>query len=569
MSPYVIYDFMPLKTNTLFFRFVSRELFVWLFFALLVSVFYGSATELWWTHDDTQILKQALQYDPVGYFFSPLIWRELSLFNFTPLVTLSFDCDISLFGLNPRYFYVHQLSALFACCVMMYTVLCRWLPSVPAVIGPTLFLIGVPVALASQQLMVRHYIEGFFLFLLSLYCFSLGLRRRSFLLIVLSTICFLGAALSKEIYVSLALLLPILPEGKLTARFKYCLPFFLVFGVYLLWRLWMIGSFTGGYGADWSTADTPRFVILYINRILDSLFRLTSKKELFIVFTVFVIGAIALIRHYRHLLAGIYIGIVLFLPMVTIPIFLIDSRHVFLMWGMISIGLAFALSNLWRKKGIVRAIGVLLILLIGLGIAGKSSNVWRAAFERAKQVKAEGRFFLYEAKADDILRKPAESPWYFEGLRWLNRYYYGHAQNSGKYFYDDIFLCETSFENAQLWSFSQESKTMVNITALIPTLKRSYCSNIRSDTPLTVYLFFTKPKLTWIFGPHTTGEYAFILGRGEGRFDVPPSGSLRINVADDLIIRIRYESSEGWVTYSIPFRLSGAEPQTEIRWERK
>lgn len=554
--------------NITLFSVKNRGFLVALSFFIMVYLFYGSAAHLWWTHDDTQILKQALQYKPWQYFFVPGIWQELSPSNLTPFVTLSYDIDIALFGLTPRYFYIHQLISLSLCCIMLYYVLNLWVPPEIAFVGVSIFLVGVPVALSAQQLMIRHYIEGFLLSLLSLYLFIQGIRRHSLLLIFFSAFIYMGATAAKEIYVPLALLLPAIPEGQLKTRFTYCLPFFAVFSLYVCWRWWMLGTLAGGYGAEWNIGNTPELLIAYLNKILVALFNIRTGKDVFIPCIVLLLSAGFLIQERRAAVFSIYAGALTILPIFTIPPFFFDSRHVFLVWGMISIVLSFALLRLWSMKACGRIIGILLISLIIAGVSFKAKVLWNNNIELYKQIESEGRFFLLEAKEQDILRNPLEAPWYFEGLSWLKRYYYGVVRDNAKYFYDDIFLCDESVDKKYIWNYSPQVKRVENITRSVPALREAYCNKVRQNVPLKIRLAYASSRLSWEFGPYKNGNYSFIICGGAGRFDLPSSGKLKIQLSGDMLGRVRYESPEGWITYSPPLRLGGAQQPANTIWER-
>jgi len=68
-------------------------------------------------------------------------------------------------------------------------------------------------------------------------------------------------------------------------------------------------------------------------------------------------------------------------------------------------------------------------------------------------------------------------------------------------------------------------------------------------------------------GPYETGQYAFILEDGVERFDVRRQDGYR-NGSPRLSLRVRYESPEGWVTYSPELKLDLADAQ-DMRWERR
>ena len=201
-------------------------------------------------------------------------------------------------------------------------------------------------------------------------------------------------------------------------------------------------------------------------------------------------------------------------------------------------------------------------------VSFKTKELWSSNLELYQRIVSEGRFFLFEAKEYDILRNPVEAPWYFEGLSWLKRYYYGVVRDNAKYFYDDIFLCEESVDKKYIWNYSPQVKRVENITRSVPALREAYCSKVRQNVPLKIRLAYASSRLSWEFGPYKNGNYSFILEGSAGKFDLPSSGTLKISLSGDTIVRIRYESPEGWITYSPPLRLRGTQHPINTIWER-
>ena len=107
---------------------------------------------------------------------------------------------------------------------MLYFVLKLWVPHIFAMFGVLVFLVSAPVGLASEFLMVRHYIEGSALMLLSFILFISALRRGSFALACAAALPYFFAMSGKEIYVPLAIIVLFIPEKKWLFRLKYASP---------------------------------------------------------------------------------------------------------------------------------------------------------------------------------------------------------------------------------------------------------------------------------------------------------------------------------------------------------
>jgi len=136
--------------------------------ALVVWLLYHPVMESYWVFEELQPLRQAYEHHPWEYFFVPKVWRELQTAFLTPWFTFSLSLDLRLFGLEPRGYYLHQLLSLWLVSVTLYFLLRLWLPRLYALTGTLLFLVSAPAAAAAEMLMVRHYVEGTLLALLSL-----------------------------------------------------------------------------------------------------------------------------------------------------------------------------------------------------------------------------------------------------------------------------------------------------------------------------------------------------------------------------------------------------------------
>ena len=74
--------------------------------------------------------------------------------------------------------------------------------------------------------------------------------------------------------------------------------------------------------------------------------------------------------------------------------------------------------------------------------------------------------------------------------------------------------------------------------------------------------------LGWELGPYQEGTYSFLIGDGAARFEMPRISRFQTqHSAPFLLLRVKYESPDGWVTYSpelkVPLVDGGG-----IRWRR-
>ncbi|HEU5163241.1 MAG TPA: hypothetical protein VFV54_08875, partial [Thermoanaerobaculia bacterium] len=144
-------------------RAVAREYVLTLLASLLllslIAVLHYDALAEWWKTDDPQIVLHAFRNSPAETLFSPADWQTLSV-GFTPLVTLSFDLDLALAGIQPHFFYAHQLFAIAVATLLLFVLLepiCgRWI----ALLTAAAVAAGPAMTLAAESLMIRHYVEG-------------------------------------------------------------------------------------------------------------------------------------------------------------------------------------------------------------------------------------------------------------------------------------------------------------------------------------------------------------------------------------------------------------------------
>ena len=554
------------KINLFFPTHRTKDIAAWFVLLVIVFTLYGSVINLWWTNDDPQILKQAIQYRPWQYFFSPKIWQELSWANLTPLVTLSFDIDIALFSLDPKMFYFHQLITIWLCSVMFYTVLRLWNPRFIAFIGASIFLIGSPVAVSSQQLMVRHYIEGLLLAELSFWLFVEGLRKDKIWMAWCSAFFYMAALSAKELYVPLVFLLLALPENNLKDRLKYSMPCLFIFFLYTGWRWGMLGTFIGGYGFFAETKYLLTLLYLLPQKVGSVLFGINPLKTNLIVFGIFITLVIFLLRRWQTVVFALWAGILTILPILPVSESF-PTRFAIVIWFMCIVLLAFAFRYLRKVQLIGRILGVLLITVTLFYTLLHSRELWADNLRLSKRISMEGRFFLLKAKEYDLLRQPAAEFHYFEGLVWLRKNYYGR-EKVAEWFYDDIYLCEKSLKGKRIWSYSETSHQVNDITQLIPDLKKNFCSTIKQDAPLSIRINYSLPRFSWEFGPYNKGQYSIILRDDTAKYNLHRRGSLKIRLSEDILFRISYESPNGWITYSPYLPLKIVKDTAVAYWER-
>ena len=368
----------------------------------LVILISGNVVSADWRWDDPSILLHLHQYSIVQDFINPEVWREFSPANLTPWLIFSYELDLILFGLNPGAFYLHQLLVLAAVASVFYITLRLWVRGAFALAGSALFLMGAPGITVAQQLMTRHYLEGLLFCLLSLLFFVQHLRRGSRPLLILSLLFYLLSVIAKETYVPLVLLLAFLPEGNFTRRLKSAIPFFITVLCYSLWRLYMLGTPTGGY------VDSSEYLSLsFAGQVLTSFSRLPMLMfdafwPLVLLLYIALAATYALICR-SMLLLSLLVALLVFLPLVPLvssPGINLADRYLLLPWLVMCFSMAFfsdrLVQSLSRRHKMPTAIGITTMLAItmvitvsaGLGVQGMVMNVGREYDVQARFIMA-------------------------------------------------------------------------------------------------------------------------------------------------------------------------------------
>lgn len=548
----------------------------------LPGLLYGGALDLWWTHDDFFQIRYTLAHAPWEYSLDPEIWRLLPNRVLSPLLFASYDLDLALVGLDPAHFYGHQLLSLGLAALALYATLRLWLAPPWALLGGASFLLGPPVASLAPLLMVRHYPEALFLGLLSTWVFVLAVPRRgpsAWGLAALSGLLYLAAALAKEIAVPLPALLPLLPAGMIRRRLPLLAPHAGVLVVYALYRFWMLGTPLGGYGWAVLPGEWPGLALRFPGEIAREL--AGPSPWGWVALVGFTGAVLALAHRSRHAAALVFAGLLAALLPVLPVAMEVAPRYAAAAWLLLAAAFApaarlLATGGLGPSEGwpVCRAriaVAVGLTLLLAAALAG-NREAWTENRGRAARMSVENRGFL-ELGAGELLRQPLGPPASMAELRRFAREVLDRPAEGG-WFYDDLYLCESKAPVRALWTYDPALGRLEDVTAELGELRRSHCGSIRWDAPLeAAFSYRSGGVLSWELGPYPEGPaggYAFLLDDGRIRYEVPRRGAFQVGGQSFLGLRVRFESPEGWVTYSplLDLHPSGASGGSVFRWVR-
>ena len=528
--------------------------------ALLVLCLYHSAFNGWWRWDDTLILKQAFCQTPVEYFFSPDAYQFLSLKNFTPWLIFSFDMDLHFLGLDPPLFYARQLMDLWLASVVSYFLLRLWLPAWWAALGGVLCIIGAPAATTVQQLMTRHYVEGLLFALLALYLFLVSVRGKRRFTLFLGAVFYLLAMGSKEVFVPLAVLFILWPEGSLRKRLFASIPYLSALFLYIFWREFMIGMMGGGYRIHWDT------LLSFPMKISHSFFG-TSYFPLIISIMVAAILLLSLLKKMpnrtlgRMLFATALIGAAIG-PLVPLGPAAGAGRYFLVPWWVFSMALVLVLGSRQSHNSATRVISPAIFCLVALAALIHGHTGVRVMDPVIGRFDAQGQFLWESQKPRAVLYAPVTSHFghYFSGLQWIK----AHVKGTSQTFIvmgDEIELKALGDHPEDIWAYHAESRSLQEISTKIPGILKSWQKRQRL-MPLSFRLDYGKDQTAiWQCGPYPSGAYTLLSrddtvegdalkASGMNKFPLSPSGQWRVNLENPFYFYLRYDAPLGWTTYS-------------------
>jgi hypothetical protein len=523
-----------------------------------------------WRADDTQILLHAHRFGWLDDLFNPAVWQQFSPANFTPLLIMSFEADLILFGLSPRLFYLHQLMALAAGSFMLFVCLRLWCGRVTAISAAAVFLCGLPVMLVAEHLMTRHYAEGLVLALLCFYCFVRYLRTGQLWVLIIAALSYLLAALAKEVYVPLPLLLLALPESQWRQRLRAAAPLLAIALLYSVWRAIMLNSLSGGYvdgSSLWTSryltdvlaayATFPRLLLGNYGAILVLIFAALSGRWLYL--------------HRRLPWAGLLAAAVVLLPLaplVSSPGIVQADRYLFALWAVwifvIAVLIERAVVGVAAQTIWQRALLTAVLPVIALASLSHALPVRDEVATAGREFDLQGQFVWQND--DSVAFVPSERVaaafWFVTGMRDFKARI--GAGSSPLALVDDIFLTALAIDRLYIWQ--QDCQCMIDVSATLAD-RRARLSERGPDTrPLELNFDYRNGFFEWQFGPYTTGSY-HVVSDAIGVIEAPPAGRLRVNLPENSAFYLRYSAPEGWVTYSGLQQIVQNGPP--VRWVRE
>lgn len=497
-------------------------------------------TRLWWTYDDANILRLVIENKLRLFFTEGSLWPQKL---FTPLEPVVYRWQLTAFGLNPsRWFLVHLAMA--SCAALgFYIALRAYFAPASAFVADVLYVASVPFVSLATELSVTHYFQSMALAGVAFALYVRAVRSDRVTLAMASAALYLAAMLAKETVVPLAVLLLALPDRDLRARARLAIPHLAALAAYLLWRHAVLDTFLGGYGWAVGHGDWLHLLANLPKKLAAGSAGAGVAIGLALLAVLLMLAAMA-IRSRRAVVLAVVAVALATGPVVPVSKEM-QRRYVVMPWLVVAIT---AVAGIERLRGNVRTkmVGGALLVAIPLLATAVNRQEWGYEYARIKRMSDEGRRF-WNLPPNGLLRLPTIPPAAMAELSWLKSY--AKRPAGASWFFDDIYLCAHGFEGKQVWQYEGASRLVVNVTSSIASIAARSCGSIRDDAPLSAEFHYRDGALFWTFGPYQDGKWRAVIANGIQAFDLPRSDGFRLD-APGISLRVRYESPQGWVTYS-------------------
>jgi hypothetical protein len=479
-------------------------------------VLHGGAMGRFWLGDDPQVLLHALRYSAGEVLTTPEAWRELSTSNFTPLVTISFDLDLNLFGPDPEGFYAHQITVI-AIAAIAFAILLRILGvgSGLSLAGAITFLAVPPVVHIANQLMTRHYLEGFVIAMVALIVWtaSIGIRGgprwKSAGLAVLAAVLYLLAMLAKEVYATVPLIFlatSIIANEEWRRTAWRLVPATIAALIYIVWRVVMLGGI-GGYGTGAGGMHLPKAAGEFLKQ--------STPVGLWIVVLVLIAAAEAGSSR-RALLATLLVMVAVGLPLFGIGDGL-EPRHLLVPAAVLLAAAMLSIHRMLRERPRL-GVGMLAIVVTATVIGGASQ--WIIERDSSMRTEAEGRYVWQES--EDAFPLLASSPeWYIEGLADFRKIV--ERRTAPRRLYSRVGALLTDMDHDRIVWFDERGMPRVMSLEDIEG-SESRAERYEAGTPLSISIARRDGALVWAFGPDCDCAWIFYSYPGYQPFVVPEEG---------------------------------------------
>jgi hypothetical protein len=238
------------------------------------------------------------------------------------------------------------------------------------------------------------------------------------------------------------------------------------------------------------------------------------------------------------------------------------DRYLFALWAALSFSMAFfagRFADRQSSRWSLPALGVLVVLSLLHALPERQAM---AAVGRAFDV--QGEFIWQQNDAVAYQPSPEVLPvlWFVNGLADLKS---GISNaTSPVVVVDDIYLAQA--QGKPLFAYDPQCHCMRDQSAQAGLRLQQLSASLRPQAPMSVRFEYQQRTVNWQFGPYTDGSYQLVSDR-IGVIPAPAQGQMRALLAEDAGFYVRYQSPEGWQSYSDEFRINHDGPV--INWVRE
>ncbi|OGL47365.1 MAG: hypothetical protein A2161_10370 [Candidatus Schekmanbacteria bacterium RBG_13_48_7] len=537
---------------------------------LFFWILYHDILNSWWLDDDPCHLLFVLKNGFFKAFYDQKY--TFSVAYFTPLEPFSYAVDFHFFGVEPFGYYCRHLVMYSITLVVGYIVLRPYFPPLITSFILCYLFVSAPGCYIANLLMARHYLEGLLFTLLAILCFRVAINNNKLIWSIAGAFFYLVACTAKELYVPLVLMLPFIPDLQIRSRWKHLYPYIITVVVYIIWRAYLLkpeNIFKGHADYQWYLAPTFKDLI-HLPVAIVKLMGWTYLWQKFFIVAAFFMFLIALTKwSWKSIAVLTFVILINFLPILNIMVFL-RPRYLFVCFFIffICVGIGFKYFATIIKNAPVRNF-ILLIMAMGLLLTcSVTAQKNLAMFEKdAKRTETEGRFLLYSDRTETVLVE--NKVHCFSCFSALRQTFLGLPPGPD--------YCETACECDSLASNKQRLKYSDGI--LVPDGETGIntienCGDRNRD--LTADIRYSDGVLWWELGPYKDGLYRIAGETGdEKNLTFTPTNrkdhyTINFKNTDAAFFVVKYESPEGWYTYSpvLTFQKSNSSEGYKISWKR-
>ncbi|MDL2719177.1 MAG: glycosyltransferase family 39 protein [Acidobacteriota bacterium] len=515
---------------------------------------YAPVLSQWWTGDDTQIVRHALSHPLREILTFPAAWRDLTWLYFTPQVTVAARLDMALFGLNPRGWYAHHLLVLGAAAALLYVLVCRASGRIAAFLAALLLLLGPPTAEVSRQLYSRHYAAGLAFSLAALLLYRAAVARRSWGAAAAAAGAVLLAMLCKEVFAAVPFVALAWPCGARRERARFAIPLFAALAAYLPWRHAMVGWWGGVRDAGEPLRRAAEAVAGFPGAIA-GLPQLAGA--------VLLVVALVLLRPTLEEAAAIAVTAAVVVGPLTLLRDAPAGRYAFAPLAAAAALAGVAAGRGLRSGGPRRALAAALLLGILVPAVLKNRALLAAASPVQARSRAEGRFAFERSAPGDVLYRPADPAWFFDGLGWM-RAFEGRG-TGGTVLFDGLPLCDAALR-PRVFVFDAESGRVERAAASTALGFDADCARLDRTMRLSGSFTYRDSVLKWRLAPDEGGSWTLLSGDSASPFAVPREGTYFILVKEVATFRVRHEAADGRLGLgpTVTLRVRGGEAEASF-----